>query len=145
MLDIVVYEGKKGFIMNNIKNMNLSSYDKNYKIHKFSSYTSLLDSTIKDNNTKKIYILDDEVSGVSVLELAVKIRKYDWNSIIILVIDFDKYSNKEFKNALSDLLPQKLIPVVIQLSGINPDKKVHQVTREERNKLVYTIKNIEIK
>ena len=58
--------------------------------------------------------------------------------------DFDKYSNKEFKNALSDLLPQKLIPVVIQLSGINPDKKVHQVTREERNKLVYTIKNIEI-
>ena len=58
--------------------------------------------------------------------------------------DFDKYSNKEFKNALGDLLPQKLIPVVIQLSGINPDKKVHQVTREERNKLVYTIKNIEI-
>lgn len=58
--------------------------------------------------------------------------------------DFDKYSNKEFKNALSDLLPQKLIPVVIQLSGINPDKKVHQITREERNKLVYTIKNIEI-
>ncbi|MBQ8379755.1 MAG: NAD(P)/FAD-dependent oxidoreductase [Clostridia bacterium] len=58
--------------------------------------------------------------------------------------DFDKYSNKEFKNALGDLLPQKLIPGVIQLSGINPDKKVHQVTREERNKLVYTIKNIEI-
>ena len=58
--------------------------------------------------------------------------------------DFDKYSNKEFKNALGDLLPQKLIPVVIQLSGINSDKKVHQVTREERNKLVYTIKNIEI-
>lgn len=58
--------------------------------------------------------------------------------------DFDKYSNKEFKNALIDLLPQKLIPVVIQLSGINPDKKVHQVTREERSKLVNTIKNIEV-
>lgn len=58
--------------------------------------------------------------------------------------DFDKYSNKEFKNALNDLLPQKLIPVIIQLSGINPDKKVHQITKEERNKLAYTIKNIEI-
>lgn len=58
--------------------------------------------------------------------------------------DFDKYSNKEFKNALIDLLPQKLIPVVIQLSGINPDKKVHQITREERSKLVNTIKNIEV-
>ncbi|MBO5478095.1 MAG: NAD(P)/FAD-dependent oxidoreductase [Clostridia bacterium] len=58
--------------------------------------------------------------------------------------DFDKYSNKEFKNALIDLLPQKLIPVVIELSGINPDKKVHQITREERIKLVHTIKNIEV-
>ena len=58
--------------------------------------------------------------------------------------DFDKYSNKEFKNSLIDLLPQKLIPVIIQLSGINPDKKVHQITREERNKLVYLIKNIEV-
>ncbi len=56
--------------------------------------------------------------------------------------DFDKYSNKEFKNSLNDLLPQKLIPVIIELTGINPDKKVHQITKEERNKLVYLLKNL---
>lgn len=89
--------------MNNIKNMSLSVYDKNYKIHRFSSYNSLLDSTIKDNNTKKIYILDDEVSGISGLELAVKIRKYDWDSIIILVIDFDKYLSDVFNTKLMTL------------------------------------------
>lgn len=58
--------------------------------------------------------------------------------------DFDKYSNKEFKNSLNDLLPQKLIPVVIKRSKIDPDKKVHQVTKEERAKLIDTIKNFRI-
>ncbi len=58
--------------------------------------------------------------------------------------DFEKYSNKEFKNSLNDLLPQKLIPVIIKLSGIQPDKKVHQITKEERNKLAYIIKNLKV-
>ncbi len=50
--------------------------------------------------------------------------------------DFQKYSNKQFKNALEDLLPQSLIPVMIRLSGINPDGVVHQISREERKRLV---------
>ncbi|TGE34309.1 NAD(P)/FAD-dependent oxidoreductase [Desulfosporosinus sp. Sb-LF] len=50
--------------------------------------------------------------------------------------DFQKYSNKQFKNALDDLLPQSLIPVMIRLCGINPDGVVHQISREERKRLV---------
>lgn len=58
--------------------------------------------------------------------------------------DFEKYSNKEFKNSLNDLLPQKLIPVVISLSKINADKKVHQITKEERKKLLEMIKDLKV-
>lgn len=58
--------------------------------------------------------------------------------------DFEKYTNKEFRNALNDLLPQKMIPVIIALSGIDENKKVHQVTKEEREKLVDLIKGLEI-
>ena len=50
--------------------------------------------------------------------------------------DFQKYTNKQFKNALDDLLPQSLIPVMIRLSGINPEGVVHQISREDRKRLV---------
>ena len=58
--------------------------------------------------------------------------------------DFEKYSNKEFKNSLNDLLPQKLIPQVIKLSKIDENKKVHQITKEERNRIIKSIKEIKI-
>lgn len=58
--------------------------------------------------------------------------------------DFEKYMNKEFKNGLVDLLPQKLIPVIIEKSEINPDKKIHQVTKQERLKLLDLIKNFKV-
>lgn len=58
--------------------------------------------------------------------------------------DFQKYINKKFENSLSDLLPSKMIPVVIELSGINPTTPVNSITKEERKNLVNVIKNIEI-
>lgn len=54
--------------------------------------------------------------------------------------DFEKYTNKQFKNALNELLPQKMISTVIELSGINPDKVVNIITKEERQKLTRLIK-----
>lgn len=61
-----------------------------------------------------------------------------------LLKDFHKYVNKDFKNALDDLLPQKLIPVIIILSGIDENKKVNSITKEERGKLLELIKNLTI-
>ena len=58
--------------------------------------------------------------------------------------DFDKYKNKEIKNALDDLLPQKMIPVIIELSKIDFNKKVNEITKEERKKLIFNIKNLKI-
>lgn len=58
--------------------------------------------------------------------------------------DFEKYTNKEFKNSLDDLLPKKLIPVIIELSGIDENKKVNQITKEERKRLVKLLKNLQI-
>lgn len=56
--------------------------------------------------------------------------------------DFDENKNKQFKNALGGLFPTKLIPVMITLSGIDPDKKVNEVTREERRAFATLIKNL---
>lgn len=56
--------------------------------------------------------------------------------------DFQKYTNKKFEKALDDLLPKKLIPVIINLSEINPDAVVHQISREQRKNLVHLLKNL---
>lgn len=57
--------------------------------------------------------------------------------------DFEKNINKNFSNSLDELLPKKLIPIVIRRSNIDPNKKVSFVTKEERNKLVNVIKNLD--
>ena len=55
--------------------------------------------------------------------------------------DIEEQKNKQLKNALHGLMPSKLIPVFIQKSGISPDKAMHQITREERQKMVELLKN----
>ena len=57
-----------------------------------------------------------------------------------LLRDFEKYANKEFKNALGDLLGHAMIPVVIRLSGIPEDTRVNVITREQRLKLLHLLK-----
>lgn len=56
--------------------------------------------------------------------------------------DFEKNVNRDFKNSLDELLPQKLIPVIISLSGIPPEKKVNNITKEERKKLIGVLKGL---
>ncbi len=56
--------------------------------------------------------------------------------------DFEKEKNKMFINCLNDLLPQKMIPVIVELSGINPRKKVNEITKEERKNLVNLLKEL---
>ncbi len=56
--------------------------------------------------------------------------------------DFAAFVRKQFKNSLGDLLPAKMIPVIIQQSGILPEKPVHQITREERLRLVTLFQNL---
>lgn len=58
--------------------------------------------------------------------------------------DFEEFKNKDFRNSLDKLLPQKLIPVIIELSKINPYKKVNEISKEERKKLLNLLKNFEV-
>jgi len=58
--------------------------------------------------------------------------------------DFEKFKGRMFKNSLKGLLPLSMIPVMIKLSGIEPEKKVDYINREERNKLVHLLKELEL-
>lgn len=56
--------------------------------------------------------------------------------------DFEQNSNKQFKNVIGSLYPAKLVPVMIALSGIDGDKKIHEITKEERKNLLDVTKHL---
>lgn len=58
--------------------------------------------------------------------------------------DFAENTNKDFINSLSKLLPNKLIPVIVKLSGIEPSEKVNQITKPQRQNLVHLLKNFTV-
>lgn len=123
--------------------------------------------TLVNEKGKKIYSDFGEmlfthygVSGPIILSSSRHILDYDFKGVSLLIDlkpalaeeklderiqrDFEKFSRKQFKNSLDELLPQKLIPVVIDLSGISPDKFVNQITKEERRNLVKVLKNFKL-
>ena len=61
-----------------------------------------------------------------------------------LLSDFTKYANSDFCNALDDLLPQKLIPVMVEWSEIPPHEKVHDLTKEQRRGLLRLLKHFPV-
>lgn len=118
-------------------------------------------------NKKKIYTDFGEllfthfgVSGPLVLSASAHMRHFDKKSYRLeidlkpaldeqtldkrLLSDFEKYANSDFRNALGDLLPQKLIPVVVERSGIPPHQKVHEITREQRRGLLEVLKRFSV-
>ena len=58
--------------------------------------------------------------------------------------DFEELKNKQFKNSLEKLLPRKMIEPIIKLTGINSKKRINEITKEERKKLVKTLKSLEL-
>ncbi len=123
--------------------------------------------SFKNRNGKVIYNDFGEmifthfgVSGPVILSASRHLLSYDFKNVALFLDlkpaltmekldervqrDFDKYSRKQYKNSLDDLLPQKFIPVIINLSEINPEKPVHQITKEERKRLVTLLKNLKM-
>lgn len=120
--------------------------------------------TIMDRKGRKVYGDFGEmlfthfgVSGPLILSASRHILPYGYKDVKLLIDlkpaldeetldsriqrDFEKYSRKQFKNSLEELLPQKMIPVIIELSGIPEDKPVNQITKDERHKLIELLKN----
>lgn len=86
------------------------------------------------------YYEGGKAKGIIDLKPALDMNELD----LRLMRDFAKYANKDFRNSLDDLLPSKLIPVVVSLSKIDPLKKVHSITKEERRVLGHLLKNFEV-
>lgn len=98
------------------------------------------------------------ISGPLVLSASAHLRDYEHNRYHIsidlkpaltpeqldarILRDFAEEANKDFVNSLDRLLPKKLIPVIVLLSGIAPRKKVNEITKEERQALVRLLKNL---
>lgn len=98
------------------------------------------------------------VSGPVILSASRHILKFDYKNVFLVIDlkpaltheklddrlqrDFLKFSRKQFKNALDELFPNLLIPVMVKLSGIPPEKPVHQISKEERLKLARLIKSL---
>ena len=61
-----------------------------------------------------------------------------------ILSDFRKYKNRNFDNALDDLLPKKLIAPFVQLVGISPFKKVNEITKEERHRMIEVMKHLTV-
>ena len=82
---------------------------------------------------KRIELSIDLKPALTLEKLDIRIRR-----------DFEKYKNRELKNSLDELLPQKIIGEIILLSKINPFKRVNEITKEERTVLGETIKNFKL-
>ena len=115
----------------------------------------------KSDDTGEMLFTHFGVSGPMILTASSLIRPADYNKGLTLHIDmkpalsheeldarvqrdFKEASNKEYKNSLGKLLPAKMIPVVVALSGVEPYKKVNVITREERIRLVSLIKDFRL-
>lgn len=83
---------------------------------------------------------DEDMTAYIDMKPALGMKELDMR----ILRDFEKYINKDMKNALNDLLPQKMIPVIIKLSGIDENKKVHDITKEGRKRICSLIKSLPV-
>ncbi|MDD3190311.1 MAG: NAD(P)/FAD-dependent oxidoreductase [Candidatus Pacebacteria bacterium] len=119
------------------------------------------DAKKQDERFGEAIFTERGISGPVVLDMSKKIGELLESGSVKIIIDFKpalefaeldlriqrdfgENQNKIFKNSLDELLPQKMIPVVISLSGIDPQKKINLVTREERKKLVHLLKEMDL-
>jgi len=123
--------------------------------------------TIFNNKKKAVFSEFGEMlfthfglSGPLVLSASSHMRQYDKNEFYAVIDlkpaldeksldarilrDFAKFSNRNFANSLGMLLPDKMLPVFIDICGIDPDKKVNEITKAERAKILYNLKNFRV-
>lgn len=120
-------------------------------------------AVLKDGKGKKLYddfgemlFTSNGVSGPVILSMSAHIKGREDLTLTVdlkpaldektldkrILRDFEENINRDFSNSLGALLPSKLIPVIIELSGIPPFKKVHEITKKEREGLVSLLKGL---
>lgn len=128
-----------------LKNVGVSFYHGNKNIY---------------NDFGELLFTHTGVSGPVVLSASFELAKYDYNDVKLIIDlkhalteeqllaridrDFEKFARKIFANSLDELLPKSMVPVIVKLSGIDPDKNVSQISKEERKALARLLKNFEL-
>ena len=123
--------------------------------------------SVFDENNKNIYSEQGEMmfshfglTGPLILSASAHMREMDQHRYRVeidlkpaldekkldqrLLRDFEKYANRDFRNALDDLAAKSMIPVLVELSGIPEDTKVHSITKEQRRKLLELLKHFPV-
>lgn len=90
------------------------------------------------------YIAGDLKKEPVILSIDLKPALSDEQLDARILRDFEEFTNKQFRNSLVHLLPSKLIPVIVDRSGIPPDKRINEVTREERQRLIRAVKDFRL-
>lgn len=126
-----------------LKNVQLTVYDKNGK-KKYSDFGEMLFSHY--GMTGPIVLsgsshMGDNPQGMKI-EIDLKPALDDVALDKRILRDFEKYQNRNFENSLSDLLPSKMIPYIIERTGIDKYKKVNSITKEERKALLENLKHL---
>lgn len=124
-VEINVFNSKKKKVYNDFGELEFTKFGLDGPIIKSAS------CRMKDTTKENYTILLDLKPALDEEKLDKRVQK-----------DFQKYTNKKFEKALDDLLPKKLIPIIISLSEISPDTVVHQISREQRKNLVHLLKNL---
>lgn len=102
MLKFVLYEDNKNKLEEyaTIINKVMMKHNFDYRIFKYSSYTKELYNQIHNDSDQKIFVLDIQVSDVSGLEIASKIREVDWKSMIVFITSYPQHKNDIFYSRL---------------------------------------------
>lgn len=124
-ISISVYNSKNKKVYDDFGELEFTKYGLDGPVIKSAS------CRMKDTNKENYKIVIDLKPALDEEKLDKRIQK-----------DFQKYTNKKFEKALDDLLPKKLIPIIIKLSDIDPDTVVHQISREQRKNLVKLLKSL---
>lgn len=123
-IEITVYNSKNKKVYDDFGELEFTKYGLDGPVIKSAS------CRMKDTTKENYKISIDLKPALDEEKLDKRIQK-----------DFQKYTNKKFEKSLDDLLPKKLIPIIIKLSEISPDIVVHQISREQRKNLVKLLKN----
>ena len=130
-----------------LKNVSLSIIDKNTKKEVYSDFGEMMFTHFGITGPMVLSAsahLPDISSGRYEAYVNLKPARDEKTLDARILSDFSKYSNKDLINALDDLLPKKLIPIIVSLSGIDPRKKINSITKEERKALVDVIRGLRL-
>lgn len=145
---LVPFNTKEGWVLAlqglSLKNVSITIYKEKKKLYEdfgemlFTHFGVSGPMILSASANIKLAMFEDELKMYIDLKPAITQEQLDKR----ILREFEENKNKAFKNSLNKLLPAKMVPVIIDLSDIDPEKKVNEISKEERNRLVNLFKKL---